>query len=111
MDRLLIDGEVANLSVRLIFNQDAYFLLTVNTDAQQECVPGIVGFAMRIEELANEGIQCYNLGAGDFFYKVQSANRIANCQETIIFNPRSLKGTAYRAWLTRQNTPAETESQ
>jgi len=110
MDRLIMGGEVANLCVRLIFGTDAYYLLTINTHAQKDFVPGIVGFAMRIEELASQGIQQYNLGAGDFFYKVQSANQIENCHETIIFNPNSLKGKAYKAWITRQNAVARTEN-
>jgi hypothetical protein len=106
MDRLMLGGQVANLCVRLIFGKEAYYLLTINTHAHKDFVPGIVGFAMRIEELANMGIQQYNLGAGDFFYKVQSANRIEPCYETVVVNPASLKGRAYKKWLSRQQNDA-----
>lgn len=49
LDRLILGDDVANLCVRLLFGSDAYYLLTINTHAHKDFVPGIVGFAMRIE--------------------------------------------------------------
>ncbi|HEY9744641.1 MAG TPA: GNAT family N-acetyltransferase [Oculatellaceae cyanobacterium] len=102
LDRLIMEKETTNLSVRLLFGKNAYFLLTINTGRKTDFIPGIVGFAMRIQDLAERGIQLYNLGAGDFFYKVQSASWVQSRWETIVFNPASMKGKLAYQWMSRK---------
>ncbi|MCE3235592.1 MAG: Acetyltransferase domain [Vampirovibrio sp.] len=102
LERLVMGGETVNLSVGILAGSSFYWLLTVNTGLHNEYVPGIIGLYLRLEQLAAQGVTQFHMGAGDYFYKVQSANRQEACHDLIVCNPRSLKGKAYFYWLCRQ---------
>jgi CelD/BcsL family acetyltransferase involved in cellulose biosynthesis len=90
---ILVDGEF-------------YWLLTVNTNLQQQYSPGMIGLAMRAEALAGEGAQTFKMGAGDYFYKVQSASGMEACKETVVFNSHSIKGRLYKKWFLKNHSGA-----
>lgn len=104
LERLMMGGETVNLSVGILSGTSFYWLLTVNTGLHSDYVPGIIGLYLRLEQLAAQGVTRFNMGAGDYFYKVQSANHQEACHDLIVCNPRSLKGKAYFYWLQRQQT-------
>lgn len=99
MDRLLMNGETVNLSVGVRLGQSFYWLLTVNTGLYADYAPGIVGLYLRIEQFARQGGTMFNMGAGDYFYKIQSANRTTACVDLLVINPDSSKGKLYYHWL------------
>ena len=102
LDRLILNGKTANLSMAMISKPYAYFWITINTGLYSEYVPGILGLAMRVQEMANLGVQYCNLGAGDYPYKIQSSNQIETCKGAFVFNPRSLKAKLCHQWLVSQ---------
>jgi hypothetical protein len=99
LDKLTMNGDTVNLSMGIVFGKTFYWLLTINTSLYADYGPGMIGLYMRLEQCAAQGIQCFNLGPGDYFYKVQSANSREICRETIVCNPKSLKGKLYEQWL------------
>jgi CelD/BcsL family acetyltransferase involved in cellulose biosynthesis len=99
LERLVMNGDTVNLSVGLRYGDTFYWLLTINTGLHSEFVPGMIGLYMRLEQLAADGVTRFNMGTGDYFYKVQSANSRELCREIIVANPSSLRGRAYLAWL------------
>lgn len=105
LDRLLMEDLTTNLSVGIIAGDTYYWLLTINTGAFSDAVPGMIGLYLRAQQAADAGLQCFNMGAGDYFYKVQSANMQERCRELVIFNPRSPKARLYHAWLSRRKAP------
>lgn len=99
LERLLLNGETANLCMGIRTGSTYYFLLTINTGIYKEFVPGLISLYLRTRDLAEQGVTRINLGAGDYFYKVQSANSREVCQDLLVINPRSLRGRAYAFWL------------
>ena len=102
LERLLLNGETANLSMGIRVGEHFYWLLTINTGLHSEYVPGIISLYMRLEQLAAQGVTRFHMGAGDYFYKVQAANRKQTCRELLVANPKSLKGQLLLHWRTRQ---------
>ena len=102
LDRLVMNGETVNMSMAIRTGDSVYWLLTLNTGRLLESTPGMVGLYMRLEHLAAQGVKRFEMGSGDYFYKVQSANRQEACHELIVCNPRSLKGRLYYQWAKRQ---------
>lgn len=108
MERLIMAGETVNLSVGIRNGKQFYWLLTVNTGLHSDYVPGIISLYLRLEKLAAQGVTLFHMGAGDYFYKVQSANGTTACTELIVGNPDSLKGRLYWQWLSRKtDSPAK----
>jgi hypothetical protein len=108
LDRLILNGDCVNMSMAIRSGDAVYWLLTLNTGLHLEATPGMVGLYMRLEKLAAEGVKSFHMGSGDYFYKVQCANRQDACQEVIVCNPRSLKGRLYFEWIKRQADKTET---
>lgn len=106
LERLVMGGDTVNLSMGILCGKTFYWLLTINTGLHSDYVPGIVGLYLRLEQLAAQGVTRFNMGAGDYFYKVQAANVKEACHELIVGNPRSLKGRIYFQWLKRQGEKA-----
>ena len=79
-----------------------YWLLTLNTGELLDMTPGMVGLHLRLEQLAEQGVTSFHMGSGDYFYKVQCANRQEACHEVVVCNARSLKGRLYYHWAKRQ---------
>jgi hypothetical protein len=102
LDRLVMNGETVNMSMAIRTGDAVYWLLTLNTGQLLEATPGMVGLYMRLEHLATQGVNSFHMGSGDYFYKVQCANRQEACHELIVCNPRSLKGQLYFQWAKRQ---------
>lgn len=102
LDRLMLADETVNLSMGIQTGQAFYWLLTINTGLHQDYAPGIVGLYMRLEKLATQGVALFHMGAGDYFYKVQSANQITNVFDLIVVNPASLRGRIYYHWIKYQ---------
>lgn len=102
LERLLLNGETANMSIGIVSGNTFYWLLTINTGAYSDYAPGIIGLYLRLEQLVNQGVTRFNMGAGDYFYKIQSANMQTRCQDLLICNPRSLKGRLYFEWMLRK---------
>lgn len=102
LDKLIMADEAANLSVGIRLGQAFYWLLTVNTGRHQEYAPGIIGLYMRLEQCATQGIRHFHMGAGDYFYKIQSANLTTSCTDLLVINPDSFKGKLYYRWMARQ---------
>jgi hypothetical protein len=107
LDRVFMDGEPVNLSMGLRMGRTFYWLLTINTGAHAEAGPGLVGLYLRARDLAEEGVTRFNMGAGDYFYKVQSANSREACRDLIIVNPASRRGKIWLAWLKRRHAHCE----
>jgi len=105
LDRLVMNGETVNMSMAIRAGDAVYWLLTLNTGKLLEATPGMVGLYMRLELLAAQGVKSFHMGSGDYFYKVQCANRQDTCHEVIVCNPRSLKGRLYYQWALRQKQP------
>ncbi len=99
LERLIMGGEVVNMIVGIQTETEFYWLLTINTGIHLDYAPGIISLYLRLEQLAAQGVTRFHMGTGDYFYKVQSANRITQCQELIVANPHSLKGKLYFHWL------------
>lgn len=99
LERLLMQDETVNLSMAIGMGDTFYWLLTINTGAHADAVPGLVGLYLRAQEAAQRGVTCFNMGAGDYFYKIQSANYQQLCHELVVCNPRSWKGRLYAARL------------
>lgn len=99
LDRLLMNQETVNLSMGIQTGQSFYWLLTVNTGLYLDYAPGIIGLYLRLEQCAKQGITLFHMGPGDYFYKIQSANRTTTCLDLIVINPDSLKGRLYYHWL------------
>jgi hypothetical protein len=102
LDRLVMNDQTVNLSMGIHIGESFYWLLTINTGLHHDYAPGIIGLYMRLEKLAAEGITQFHMGAGDYFYKIQSANQKISCHELLVCNPSSLKGRAYFAWMKHQ---------
>jgi hypothetical protein len=102
LDRLILGDETVNLSMGIRVADTFYWLLTINTGIHSEYVPGIIGLYLRLEQLAEQGVLRFNMGAGDYFYKIQSANHRELCHEVLVCNPQSLKGRAYFEWMRRE---------
>lgn len=102
LDKLVMADETVNLSMGIRVGAAFYWLLTVNTGRHQDYAPGIIGLYMRLEQCATQGVKHFHMGAGDYFYKVQSANRTIPCTDLIVVNPDSLKGKLYYHWMVRQ---------
>lgn len=105
LDRLIMSDKTVNMSMAIRAGNAVYWLLTLNTGELQEATPGMVGLHMRLEQFANDGVTSFHMGAGDYFYKVQCANRQEACHEVIVCNPRSIKGQLYYQWAKRQQKP------
>lgn len=106
LDRLVMGDETVNLSMGVRTGDAFYWLLTINTGIHSDYVPGIIGLYMRLEQLAEQGVTRFNMGSGDYFYKIQSANCQEACHELLVCNPHSLKGRAYFHWMRRQQAKA-----
>jgi hypothetical protein len=106
LDRLVMNDETVSLSMGIQTGKTFYWVLTINTGLHNNYSPGMVSLAMRTEALAKEGIETFNMGAGDYFYKVQSASRLNACREIIVINPNSWKGKLYQQWLLRKHPEA-----
>jgi CelD/BcsL family acetyltransferase involved in cellulose biosynthesis len=106
LDRLIMDGKTANLSMGIVMGDTFYWILTINNNAFNTYSPGMIGLAFRLEALAAQGIRQFNMGAGDFFYKIQSASYQEACKDSIVFNMRSFKGRLYRAWFLKRHPKA-----
>jgi hypothetical protein len=104
--RLMLGGETANLSMGIHSGETFYWVLTINTGAYHDYSPGMISLALRTEALAEEGIKTFNMGTGDFFYKIQSASRLNACREIIALNPRSFKAKLYYHWLRHKHPEA-----
>lgn len=96
LDRLLLDGQTASLSIGVRCGGTFYWLLTINTGVLSDYVPGIVGLNLRLQHAAGTGITRFNMGAGDYFFKVQSANAREICHELVVFNPGTIRGRLFR---------------
>jgi hypothetical protein len=107
LERLVLDGKTVNMSMAIRSGNAVYWLLTLNTGELLDATPGMVALYMRLEQLAAQGVTSFHMGSGDYFYKVQSANRQDTCHEVIVCNPRSLKGRIYYQWAIRQKSAAE----
>ncbi len=107
LDRLIMGGETVNMSMGVVSDKIFYWLLTINSGLHAEYAPGLIGMSLRAEQAAQNGLVTFNMGAGDYFYKVQSANSQNVCHEIIAFNPKSLKGKAYYHWLKSRPVQAE----
>lgn len=99
LDRLLMNGETVNLTMGIRTGSSFYWLLTINTGLYLEYAPGIVGLYLRMEQCAKQGIVLFHMGPGDYFLKVQSANRTTACVGLVVINPDSIKGRLYYHWL------------
>jgi CelD/BcsL family acetyltransferase involved in cellulose biosynthesis len=108
LDKIMLGGETVNLGMGIRIGDEFYWLLTINTGKQLDAGPGLIGLYLRAEALAQEGVTCFKMGAGDYFYKVQSANAQETTRELIIANPASLRGRLYLAWLKRQQAKKKT---
>jgi hypothetical protein len=102
--QLLLDGfylgdRLANLTMSIVYPTALYTLLTINTDAYPEVYPGIVSLYQRFQRAETLGVQAYYMGAGDYPYKIQAANRQHTDYELLVPNPRSFFGKAYLGWL------------
>jgi len=102
LERLRMKGETVNLSVGMRYGEVFYWLLTINTGRQADTAPGIVGLALRLEQLSLAGVTRVNMGTGDYFYKEQCANELETNQEIIVINPHSPKGRLYKHWMQYQ---------
>lgn len=102
LDRLIMDDQTVNLSMGIRTGESFYWLLTINTGLHHDYAPGIIGLYLRLEQFAAQGITQFHMGAGDYFYKIQSANRKTDCHDLLVCNPNSVKGRAYFAWMKRQ---------
>lgn len=102
MDRVLLDNQTVSMSMGAIYGDTFYWLLTINTGACQEYVPGMVGLSLRLQYLASQGITRFNMGSGDYFYKVQNANSREMRRELVVCNPRSWKGQLYHRWMRKR---------
>lgn len=102
LDRIFLDGDSVNLSMGLRMGNTFYWLLTINTGAHAEAGPGLIGLYLRVQDLVKQGVTRFNMGAGDYFYKVQSANSQEQCHDLIIVNPASRRGKIWLAWLKRR---------
>jgi hypothetical protein len=102
LDRLVMGDETVNISMGIRTEQAFYWLLTVNTGLHQDYAPGIIGLYMRLQKCSEQGVTQFHMGAGDYFYKIQSANQIMNCSDLIIANPESLQGKLYYHWMNRK---------
>jgi hypothetical protein len=102
LDRLVMNGDTVNLSMGIRFGDTFYWLLTINTGLHSEYAPGLIGLYLRVEQLAAQGVTRFNMGTGDYFYKVQSANSRELCQELFVANPHSMRGRIYLAWMKRR---------
>ena len=107
LERLIMGGDIVNLSMGVRAGDIFYWLLTVNTGRHHDRTPGMVALAMRLETLAAAGVRTFHMGPGDYFYKAHIATHIAPCRETLIFNRQSLKAQLYRAWLLRKHPDAQ----
>ncbi|HEY9687864.1 MAG TPA: GNAT family N-acetyltransferase [Coleofasciculaceae cyanobacterium] len=111
LDRLLMNGETANLNMSIVTGKALYWLLPINTGLYQEYWPGVVGLYLRLQQAEEAGITHFNMGPGDYLYKTQSANSRELCQELTVFNPRSPKGQALYYYMRRQQaTPKSAEA-
>lgn len=106
LERLVMGGETVNLSMGVLCGQTFYWVLTINTGLHLDYSPGMVGLALRLEDLAQQGVEKCNMAGGDFFYKVQSSNCQNPRKEMVILNPRSLKSRLYQEWLLRKHPTA-----
>lgn len=107
LERLVMDGKTVNMSMAIRCGDAVYWLLTLNTGELLDATPGMVALYLRLEQLAAQGVKSFHMGSGDYFYKVQSANRQDACHEVIVCNPRSLKGQLYYQWAIRQKAAPE----
>jgi hypothetical protein len=110
LDRLIMDSQTVNLSMGIRAGQSFYWLLTINTGLFSDYAPGIIGLYLRLEQFAAQGVTQFHMGAGDYFYKIQSANQKTPCQELLVCNPNSLKGRAYFAWAKHQQSRANSQN-
>ncbi len=103
LDRLMMNDQTVNLSLGVRSGDAFYWLFTVNTGLFNEYAPGIVGLNLRLEACAQKNIQQFHMGAGDYFYKIQSANMTLPCADIYVINPDSWKGMLYHRWLKRKH--------
>ncbi len=103
LERLLMDEQTVNLSLGVRSDNTFYWLFTVNTGLFSNYAPGIVGLYLRLEAYAQQNIQQFHMGPGDYFYKIQSANLTLPCVDLYIINPNSWKGLLYHQWLKRKH--------
>jgi hypothetical protein len=97
-DAAFMGNEAVNFSIRLVYGNWTYGILTVNTGAYSEYFPGIVTLFLHFQDAFTRGIRFYNMGPGDYFYKVHTANKHISTHSMMVINPRSLRGRAYGVW-------------
>ncbi|MGE0201406.1 MAG: GNAT family N-acetyltransferase [Candidatus Melainabacteria bacterium] len=90
-----LKGDVASMSLSVISGDTLYWLLTINTGLFKEHFPGIVNMYLSAQAAAEQSFRFFNMGTGDYFYKVQAANMAIPGQVLLAANPQSLPGRLY----------------
>jgi hypothetical protein len=98
---LEIDGELAHLSMSIVSGSIQYWLLIIGTDCHSDLVPGILNLYLELQDAEARGIAQFNMGAGEYFYKIQLANIKRPRTELIVPNPKSFPGKVYAKRLAR----------
>lgn len=96
---LVFNDEMVNLSVSFVEEDTLYWPLMINTGKHLEALPGIISLYLRIQDAAEQGIQTYNMGYGDFDYKMQAATHQEARNVVVAANPKSLKGRLFAQWI------------
>jgi hypothetical protein len=94
LQALCFNGEPVNLSVSFWEGNTLYWPLMINTGRYLEYMPGLVSLYMRIENAADRGFQFYNMGYGDFVYKVQAETHRIERNVIVIAIPKIIERTA-----------------
>lgn len=107
---LLMGGEVVNLGMNIICNNNLYGLLTINTGKHTEMHPGLINMHLTLQHAAQLGLDKMDIGPGDTDYKKKLATHQETGFKLLVINPKSVAGQLYGSYQNRRYRNPESQT-
>lgn len=102
---LLMGGEVVNMGMNIICNNNLYGLLTINTGSYADHHPGLINMHLTLQQACQMGLEKMDIGPGESHYKKKLATHHEAGFKMLVINPKSVAGQLYGRYQTRTQTP------
>jgi len=99
---LLMGGEIVNLGMNIICNNNLYGLLTINTGLHAAYHPGLINMHLTLQHASAMGLEKMDIGPGTTNYKKKLATHQEDGYKLLVINPRSVAGQLYGSYQNRK---------